>query len=264
MATTKRNRATMEQLIRMMDFFGETPGLAGSRFQKLHGKSDCDRKWSELASTLNCLGGAVKNVEQWRTVWRDLKSRTSIKVRDRKRKRAMTGNNPINEEPLTELERRVIALIGNDYVQGHENVPETVPIEEELQLRLEEGEESIVIEMPSFSNGVDLEMHTSTPATQASKTPRRSSRRRRVEDVSDTRNAFLEIAQTQANALKMLAESSAASTQIASRQADALQLLAESNAATTQALADAMTTMGEGLKACAAAFNNLADAISRM
>ncbi|XP_020717761.1 uncharacterized protein LOC110119009 [Ceratitis capitata] len=83
MATAKRNRATMEQLIRMMDFFGETPGLAGSRFQKLHEKSDCDRKWSELASTLNCLGGAVKSVEQWRTVWRDLKSRTSIKVRDR-------------------------------------------------------------------------------------------------------------------------------------------------------------------------------------
>ncbi|XP_012154660.2 uncharacterized protein LOC105664529 [Ceratitis capitata] len=201
MATTKRNRATMEQLIRMMDFFGETPGLAGSQFQKLHGKSDCDRKWSELASTLNCLGGAVKSVEQWHTVWRDLKSRTSIKVRDRKRKRAMTGNNPINEEPLTELERRVIALIGNDYVQGHENVPETMPIEEELQLRLEEGEESIVIKMPSFSNGVDLVMHT---ATQASKTPRRGSRRRRVEDVSDTRNAFLEFAQTQANALKEL------------------------------------------------------------
>ncbi|CAD7003489.1 unnamed protein product [Ceratitis capitata] len=246
-------------------------------FLKNNGKSDCDRKWSELASTLNCLGVAVKSVEQWCTVWRDLKSRTSIKVRDRKRKRAMTGNNPIDEEPLTELERRVIALIGNDYVQGHENVPETVPIEEELQLRLEEGEDSIVIEMPSFSNGVDLEMHASTPATQASKTPRRSSRRRRVEDVSDTRNAFLEIAQTQANTLKVsisafgthleyvfMSFRFAASTQIASRQADALQLLAESNAATTQALADAMTTMGEGLKACAAAFNNLADAISRM
>ncbi|XP_017492739.1 PREDICTED: uncharacterized protein LOC108380849 [Rhagoletis zephyria] len=175
----KRSRTTAEQLSRMVDFLTETPGLAGSRFQKLHGKSDCDKKWSELASMLNSLGGSVKNVDQWRTVWRDLKSRTSIKVRDRKRKQAMTGNNPINEEPPTELERRVIALVGSDYVQGHETVAET-------------------------------------------------------------------------NALKMLAESSAANVQIASRQADALKLLAETSTASVQvakSLAEAMTTMGEGLKA---------------
>ncbi|XP_036344008.1 uncharacterized protein LOC118753238 [Rhagoletis pomonella] len=122
----------------MVDFLAETPGLAGSRFQKLHGKSVCDKKWSELASMLNSLGGSVKNVDQWCTVWRDLKSRTSIKVRDRKRKQAMTGNIPIN--PPTELERRIIALVGSDYVQGHETVAENVPVEKELQLRMEEGE----------------------------------------------------------------------------------------------------------------------------
>ncbi|XP_017485481.1 PREDICTED: uncharacterized protein LOC108374036 isoform X2 [Rhagoletis zephyria] len=208
----KRSRTTAEQLSRMVDFLTETPGLAGSRFQKLHGKSDCDKKWTDLASMLNSLGGSVKNIDQWRTVWRDLKSRASIKVRDRKRKQAMTGNNPINEEPPTELERRVIALVGSDYVQGHETVAESVPVEE------------------------------------AQKT-------------------FLEIAQTQANALKMLAESSAANVQIASRQADALKLLAETSTASVQvakSLAEAMSTMGEGLKASADAFNNLPNAIYRM
>ncbi|XP_017485482.1 PREDICTED: uncharacterized protein LOC108374036 isoform X3 [Rhagoletis zephyria] len=190
----KRSRTTAEQLSRMVDFLTETPGLAGSRFQKLHGKSDCDKKWTDLASMLNSLGGSVKNIDQWRTVWRDLKSRASIKVRDRKRKQAMTGNNPINEEPPTELERRVIALVGSDYVQGHETVAET-------------------------------------------------------------------------NALKMLAESSAANVQIASRQADALKLLAETSTASVQvakSLAEAMSTMGEGLKASADAFNNLPNAIYRM
>ncbi|XP_036338418.1 uncharacterized protein LOC118748162 isoform X3 [Rhagoletis pomonella] len=72
-----------------------------------------------------------------RMIWGDLKSRTSIKVRDRKRKQAMTGNNPINEDPPTELEMRVNALVGSDYVQGHETFAESGPVEEELQLRME-------------------------------------------------------------------------------------------------------------------------------
>ncbi|XP_017476568.1 PREDICTED: uncharacterized protein LOC108366628 [Rhagoletis zephyria] len=223
----KRSRTTAEQLSRMVDFLAEKPGLAGSRFQKLHGKSDCDKKWSELASMLNSLGGLVKNVDQWCTVWSDLKSRTSIKVRDRKRKQAMTGNNPINEDPPTELERRVIALVGSDYVQGNETVAESVPVQEELQLRIEEGDESVIIEMPSISHEVSIEMCTSTPVTPAGKTPRRGAKRRRVDGGTEAQKTFLEIAQTQANALKMLAESSAANVQIAGRQTDALKLLAK-------------------------------------
>lgn len=58
------------------------------------------------------------------------KSRTSIKVRDRKRQQAQTGNRPITQEGVTELERRVIAIIGSDYIQGHESVSENVPMEE--------------------------------------------------------------------------------------------------------------------------------------
>ena len=52
------------------------------------------------------------------------RSRTSIKVRDRKRQQALTGNKPISQEPVTELERRVIAIIGSDYIEGHESVIE--------------------------------------------------------------------------------------------------------------------------------------------
>lgn len=84
----------------------------------------------------------------------------------------------------------------------------------------------------------------------------------------------------------MLAESSAANVEIASKQADALkvfflyiqkielycyalfqQMLAECSAASvkaTESLAEAMTRMGEGLKACADAFNNLTNAIYRV
>lgn len=59
-----------------------------------------------------------------------MKSRTSIKVRDRKRQQAQTGNRPITQEGMTELERRVIAIIGCDYIEGHDSVSENVPTEE--------------------------------------------------------------------------------------------------------------------------------------
>ncbi|XP_067620532.1 uncharacterized protein [Eurosta solidaginis] len=294
----RRSRTTAEQLSRMVDFLMGTPGLAGSRFLKRHGKAECDKKWTEMATMLNSLGGAVKTVEQWRTVWRDLKSRTSLKVRDRNRKQAMTGNNPIYEQRPTELERRVIALTGKDYQQGDDACDENVPQMEQLQLR-KENEESIIVEINSMSpdelpsvlhdelqfvshDELPFEIHEAsanmrsstpvapsrrTPITPATRTTRSGATRRRVGSASEIQKTFLEVAQTQASALKMLAESSVAAVESASKQADALKLLADCSVASVQAtklMAESMVTMGNGLKACADAFNNLTNAIYRL
>ncbi|XP_037813195.1 uncharacterized protein LOC119604571 [Lucilia sericata] len=259
---SKRSRATAEQLSQMVDFMLENPGLAGGKFQKLHGKVECDRKWSELSGILNSLGEAVKTVEQWHTVWRDLKSRTTIKIREKKKQQAMTGNRPINQEPITELEKRVITIIGNDYIEGHESVAENLPMEEELQLRLENGEED-VIELAFGSSSPEL--RSDTPKSNK-KTPRKSLKRKRMGDV-DEKEKFLEIASKQADALKMLAESSAAHVEVAKQQADALKMLAEVRAASVEAnkvMADAIKAMGEGLKVTAEAFTNLTNAIYRI
>lgn len=58
----------MEQLSGMLDFFLENPGLAGGKFHRLHGKMEHEKKWEEMASKLNAIGGAQKSAEQWRTV----------------------------------------------------------------------------------------------------------------------------------------------------------------------------------------------------
>lgn len=57
-----------------------------------------------------------------------MKSRTSVRVRDRKRQQALTGNKPVKQAPLTELEERVVAIIGSNYIEGHESVAENVPM----------------------------------------------------------------------------------------------------------------------------------------
>lgn len=51
-------------------------------------------------------------------------------MRERKKQQALTGNRPLTEEALSEFERRVVAIIGTEYVEGHESVAENVPMEE--------------------------------------------------------------------------------------------------------------------------------------
>ncbi|XP_036347502.1 uncharacterized protein LOC118756872, partial [Rhagoletis pomonella] len=136
-------------------------------------------------------------------VWRDLKSRISVRVRDRKRQQALTGNRPIDQPPLTDMERRVIALIGSNYIEGHEAVPDNVQLEEELQLAMEDGEEILFHAVTAASEfGADSEVQARTPKSSA-QTPRRGLKRKRAEEESDAQKEFLEIAEKQADVLKV-------------------------------------------------------------
>ncbi|XP_053955062.1 uncharacterized protein LOC128861161 [Anastrepha ludens] len=267
---TKRSRATSEQLNRLLDYLMEVPGLAGSRFHSLHGKYECDKKWSELATKLNSLGGAVKTVNQWQTVWRDLKSRTSIKARNRRRQQALTGNRPISEEPLTEFERRVSALIGEEYMKGHDSTPENIPLEEVIQMGIEVEDERVISEAPSPLRtplAENFTLRSGNSHISDRRTPRASLKRKRMEEDGNARKKFLEIAEKQADALKMLAQSSIETVEVAKQQADALKILAESSSAIAQAnkmMAEAIAVLGNGLSATAEAFNNLTNAIYRM
>lgn len=42
--------------------------------------------------------------------------------------RAATGNNPV-EIILTDLDKRILGIIGHDYVQGLPNIPDSFPEE---------------------------------------------------------------------------------------------------------------------------------------
>ncbi|XP_017469419.1 PREDICTED: uncharacterized protein LOC108361335 isoform X1 [Rhagoletis zephyria] len=207
---TKRSRASGEQLSAMLDFLGENPNVASGKFQKLHGKLENTKKWAEMADKLNSLGGAAKSVEQWQNVWRDLKSRTSTRVRDRKREQALTGNIPLQQPPLNELEKRVIALVGSSYMEGQPDVQENIPMEEELQLtlgaadenfRLVMEEDTMVIPPLTVSDG-ESEIRCETPKTPR-QTPRRTAKRKRAEE-SPTKAKFLRIAEAQAESEKVI------------------------------------------------------------
>jgi len=63
-------------------------------------------------------------------VWKDFKSRTSIKAKDLRKAKRLTGNKAIMQPELTELELRVIGIIGAEYVEGSKYCTESIPDEE--------------------------------------------------------------------------------------------------------------------------------------
>lgn len=63
-------------------------------------------------------------------VWRDLKNNTSKKASKLRNERNRTGNFPVTAEPLDNLEKRIISVIGVEYIQGTTDCPDSFPEEE--------------------------------------------------------------------------------------------------------------------------------------
>ncbi|CAL1680917.1 unnamed protein product [Lasius platythorax] len=107
--------------------------------------------WEGLAIFLNSLGpnAKEKDVKSWKTTWQDLKSKVSDKVQKLRKGKAATGNNPINIS-LSELEKRILGIIGHEYVQGLTDVPDSYPEEHDNAIQeLTAGNENILNEIPA-------------------------------------------------------------------------------------------------------------------
>lgn len=59
-----------------------------------------------------------------------MKSAASKKASKLRSERHRTGNFPVNAQPLSTIDQRVIACMGLEYVQGSVNCPDSTPEEE--------------------------------------------------------------------------------------------------------------------------------------
>ncbi|XP_066585605.1 uncharacterized protein [Prorops nasuta] len=132
---SRSGRASAAQLSAMLDFFHHNRGVAEGRFSAVNGRDDLQQKWDQLRDELNGMNGSQKTTPQWQVVWRDLKSKTSKKARNIRLQRAATGNRSVTIDKLSELELRVISIVGLNYVEGSADCPDSMPEEEILLLR---------------------------------------------------------------------------------------------------------------------------------
>ncbi|XP_077255607.1 uncharacterized protein LOC143893762 [Temnothorax americanus] len=126
----RQARATSQQIEALVTYLEQHPHVASGKFYTLEGKNTLQGNWEELAKHLNSLtpNEKVKDYKSWKITWRDLKSKVSDKVQKLRKGRAATGNNPVNIV-LSELDKRILGIIGHEYVQGLSDVPDSFPEE---------------------------------------------------------------------------------------------------------------------------------------
>lgn len=67
-SVTMANRPSYAQLEGLVEFLEQNPGIAKGLLRTAQGKLETKRKWENLATTLNSLGGANKNGQGWAKV----------------------------------------------------------------------------------------------------------------------------------------------------------------------------------------------------
>ncbi|KOB52137.1 Uncharacterized protein OBRU01_26454 [Operophtera brumata] len=83
------------------------------------GREWTNRKWAELCLKLNSQGmGATKTVEKWKKAWSDIKNNTKKKWARIDRSSRQTGGGPALQISLTDLELRVLGIMGVQAATG--------------------------------------------------------------------------------------------------------------------------------------------------
>ncbi|KYN16347.1 hypothetical protein ALC57_11394, partial [Trachymyrmex cornetzi] len=115
----RQGRASEAQIDVTINYFCLHPHVANNKLKGMLGKKELQGSWEELTNTLNAMfkNGKKKSVDSWKTTWRDTKTKVSNKVTSLKKNRAATGNKP-NDIVLTERDKKIIDLIGHEYIEG--------------------------------------------------------------------------------------------------------------------------------------------------
>ncbi|KAL4721532.1 hypothetical protein ACJJTC_008309 [Scirpophaga incertulas] len=94
--------------------------------------------WDRVAAILNSIGeGVTKTGAEWSKYWVDFKAKLKRKNRLNTHARNATGGGPSTEQPLTEIERKFLSILGEDYGSGLPGVQVRPAVTEEIQSRHE-------------------------------------------------------------------------------------------------------------------------------
>ncbi|XP_072935006.1 uncharacterized protein [Epargyreus clarus] len=119
-----RLRASREQFLIMIDFM-ETNGDLSRPQPGAQGRQRMETQWNELTELLNSTGAGVqKQADKWKRVWSDWKTKTKRKASLMNRDTNSTGGGPSTIKALTPLEERVLRIMGQRSVTGHQEVQE--------------------------------------------------------------------------------------------------------------------------------------------
>ncbi|CAH0680040.1 unnamed protein product [Chilo suppressalis] len=119
MSRTSNNQ--FEIMVVFMERNGDLMGPADGP----HSRVAVANKWMELENVLNLnMTGSSKTVEKWKKVWSDFKNNTKRKAAKIRRAASGTDGGPACKLVLTDLEQRVLKLMGTQAATGLPNIAE--------------------------------------------------------------------------------------------------------------------------------------------
>ncbi|XP_046388580.1 uncharacterized protein LOC124173098 [Ischnura elegans] len=184
----------------MLQFMLEHLDLARGRISGPQAGLRKSELWRELTDLLNsCPTGGSKTPEKWSRSWMDWRSDTKQKAMKIRRSAQQTGGGPSTVVPLTALEEKLIAFIGETAVSGIPGIVDpleivTVMPDGSLPFFVEEGEAS------TSASTVD----GSTPSTSGMPP---SAKRRRIcdADLDEKEERALAASEAMADAIQRIA-----------------------------------------------------------
>ncbi|KAJ8728922.1 hypothetical protein PYW07_006618 [Mythimna separata] len=107
------NRPSYAQLEGLVEFLEQNPGIAKGLLRTAQGKLEMKRKWENLATTLNSLGGANKNGQGWAKYWAEKKCALKKQCAEVSASMRRTGGGTADNLPmLSALDSRLVAVMG--------------------------------------------------------------------------------------------------------------------------------------------------------
>ncbi|CAH2085480.1 unnamed protein product [Euphydryas editha] len=242
----KSKRVSYEQLELLWEFLNSNSDIVTSYNRSLQEKENSKRKWREIAKILNSQGlGAHKDWKGWSKYWVDYKGKLKMKVAAVKSSHATTEGGPCSEKSLSEMDKKFLQLLGNNFGQSLPGVkvdPFTeIPDLVELVVQPTESVEantppidspSLIptsqhvedhIQIPSDTIPFDTPSQSSRPAAQSKPhhpPRRRCTRRAPPMSIETARRALVQSSQLHAEATVKAAEATV-------KAAESLAIIAE-------------------------------------
>ncbi|XP_050503602.1 uncharacterized protein LOC126882661 isoform X2 [Diabrotica virgifera virgifera] len=125
-------KMSTEQKEVMVAFMEDNPDFAKGKLLGHHVKEIRTGMWEVLSTQLNSISGPKKTSQKWQRVWIDLKNKVKKKASTIKSSLAQTGGGPPLKVVLTDVELKIVSIMGDAAVYGMESSHTDPPDSEDV------------------------------------------------------------------------------------------------------------------------------------
>jgi len=109
---------SLDQKEELVSFLTSHPEMVKNKFSAKVTFAGVQKLWETLTNAVNAQPGAKKDKEGWQKTWADLRRQTRKRAADIIKDIRKTGGGESSVPPLSDIENRVIALVGETSATG--------------------------------------------------------------------------------------------------------------------------------------------------